>query len=117
MVSHPKIISLINDEKQLETLLSIRLEEEQSRLDGIPDVLPNDFIFFTEAKENTKVQKAYETMQNQYVMRDEDRINFESAIDSLERIHRGLMDNVAWRNCQTHFVSGEMTEFGMNQTM
>jgi len=117
MESHPKIISLINDEKQMETLLSIRLEEEQSRLDGIPDILPNDFIFFTEARENTKVQKAYETMQNQYVMRDEDRIDFELAMNSLTRIHKGLTDNSAWGNCQTHLESNEMTEVGMDQTM
>ncbi len=99
MESHPKIISLMHNEKEMEKLLSIRLEEEQSRLDGIPSVLPTDFIFFTETKENLKVQKAYETMQNQYVMRYEDRIDFNSAMDSIARIHKGLMDNYSWSNC------------------
>lgn len=115
--THPKIISLINDEKQMEKLLSIRLEEEQSRLDGIPSILPADFIFFTETKENSKVQKAYETMQNQYVMRNEDRIDFDSAMNSITRIHRGLMNNLSWHSCQIHFSSNEIDEFGMNQSM
>lgn len=117
METHPKIISLINNEKQMGKLLSIRLEEEQSRLDGIPDVLPTDFIFFAEAKENAKVQKAYETMQNQYVMRDDDRIDFESAMDSLARIHQGLLQNSAWYNCQTQCEYNEIDESGMGQTM
>ena len=117
METHPKIISLINNEEQMEKLISIRLEEEQSRLDGIPGVLPIDFIFFTEAKENTKVQKAYETMQNQYVMRDDDQINFESAMGSLARIHEGLLQNSAWNNCQTQCESKEIDESEIGLTM
>lgn len=117
METHPKIISLLNDEEQMEKLLSIRLEEEQSRLDGIPDILPNDFIFFTETNGNTKVQKAYETMQNQYVMRNEDRIDFESAMNSISRIHKNLLENPAWCNCQTECESYELDQFGIEQTM
>lgn len=117
METHPKIISLIEDEKNMEKLLSIRLEEEQSRLDGIPDILPIDFIFFTETKKNAKVKKAYEMMQNQYVMRDEDRISFETAMNSIAIIHKGLLQNPAWYHCQTQCISNEMTESGMEQTM
>ena len=117
METHPKIISLINNEEQMGKLISIRLEEEQSRLDGIPGVLPTDFIFFAEAKENTKVQKAYEIMQNQYVMRDDDRINFVSAMGSLARIHEGLLQNSAWNNCQTECESHEIDESEMGLTM
>lgn len=117
MEMHPKITSLINDEKQMKKLISIRLDEEQSRLDGIPGVLPNDFIFFTEAKENMKVQKAYDTMQNQYVMRDKDRIDFALAMDSIARIHQGLMNNSAWYNYQTSHNQNETDEYKMEQTM
>ena len=117
MESHPKIISLMHNEKEMEKLLSIRIEEEQSRLDGIPSVLPTDFIFFTETKDNLKVQKAYETMQNQYVMRREDRIDFNSAMDSIARIHEGLLQNSAWYNCQTQCESNEIDESEMGLTM
>lgn len=117
MESHPKIISLMHNEKEMQKLLSIRLEEEQARLDGIPYVLPTDFIFFTETKENLKVQKAYETMQNQYVMRYEDRIDFNSAMDSIARIHEGLLQNSAWYNCQTQCESNEIDESEVGLTM
>lgn len=117
MEAHPKIVSLINDEKQMEKLISIRLEEEQSRLDGISGILPTDFIFFTEAKKNSKVQKAYETMQNQYVMRDEDRIDFETAMDKIAIINKRLLENSAWCHCQQQHESNEMTESGMEQNM
>lgn len=117
METHPKIISLIKDEEQMEKLLSIRLEEEKLRLDGIPNILPTDFVFFAEARENIKVQKAYEAMQNQYVMREEDRIDFETAMNSLERINEGLSENSAWYNCQAPMKSEEISQSGMEQTM
>ena len=76
---HPKIKKLLSDTDKLKRLLKIRIEEEQRRLNGIPGVAPVEFIFFTETKENENVRKAYEIMQNQYVLREQDRIAFETA--------------------------------------
>lgn len=94
---HPKIIALLQDTEQLERLLAIRLDEEQKRLDGIPGILPKDFMFFTKAEENNAVFKAYEIMQRQYVMRDCDRIDFQTAILSIKNIYNCLSLNPAWK--------------------
>ena len=67
----------------MEHLLDIRLEEEAGRLDGIPGVAPSEFTFFQSAKDNADVQRAYETMQNQYVLREQDRIAFSYATQEL----------------------------------
>ncbi|MDD6483427.1 MAG: nucleotidyl transferase AbiEii/AbiGii toxin family protein [Clostridiales bacterium] len=91
-----KIISLLKDCEQLEKLLEIRLEEEQNRLDGVRGLLPKDFVFFSQAAENTAVKKAYAIMQNQYVMQECDRIEFTKAIKSLKNIYNRLSKNPAW---------------------
>ena len=78
------------DPVQMEHLLDIRLEEEAGRLDGIPGVAPSEFTFFQSAKDNADVQRAYETMQNQYVLREQDRIAFSYATQEL------LLKNPAW---------------------
>lgn len=93
---HPKIISLLADFAQMEHLLDIRLEEEAGRLDGIPGVVPSEFTFFQTAVTNQDVQKAYETMQNQYVLRDQDRIAFDRATQALVSIEQALLKNPAW---------------------
>lgn len=117
MESHPKIINLLNDEEQMARLLSIRLEEEKSRLDGIPNVIPIDFTFFSEIKNNTKIQKAYEIMQNQYVMQNKDRIEFKIAIEHISKIHNGLMSNPSWHNCNIQDELNDSEDFGINLTI
>ena len=94
--NHPKIIELFRDEEKMKRLLDIRMEEEQGRLDGIPNVAPKDFIFFEKVKDSNAISKAYDTMQNQYVLRDEDRIDFENATAALERIKEHLVQTRAW---------------------
>ena len=84
------------DASQMEHLLSIRMEEETGRLDGIPGVTPNEFTFFQDAAFNADVRKAYETMQNQYVLRDQDRIEFDIATQALLAIEDRLLHNPAW---------------------
>ncbi|MGM9552214.1 MAG: nucleotidyl transferase AbiEii/AbiGii toxin family protein [Clostridia bacterium] len=96
---HPQIISLLQDEEQLERLLEIRIKEEQNRLDGVPNLLPKDFIFFTNAEGNVAVRKAYEIMQSQYVMRDCDKIDFTLATESIKNIYNRLLLNPAWNKC------------------
>lgn len=98
---HPKICALLTDSNRLGHLLRIRVKEEKGRLDGIPGIRPVDFIFFTQTGENEDVRKAYETMQNQYVLRDCDRIDFHTAMKALEEIHKKLSGNIAWINCKT----------------
>lgn len=93
---HPKIISLLSNEKYLKRLLDIRVTEELERLDGIPNVLPSDFLFFTEACVNSNVIKAYEIMQKQYVLQDSDRIEYTQAMTALSYIHKRLQNNQSW---------------------
>lgn len=98
IAEHPKIEKLFSDSNKLQQLLEIRLEEEQGRLDGIPDVYPTEFTFFTHMRENDNVRKAYDTMQSQYVLLDQDRIEFESAAEAMLKIQNKLSKNPAWRS-------------------
>ena len=91
IADHPKIKKLFSDADKLIHLLEIRMEEEQGRLDGIPGVTPVEFTFFMQAGENENVRKAYETMQNQYVLRDQDRIGFGTAAKALIKIQERLL--------------------------
>lgn len=96
IAKHPTIQALYDNEEQLGILLQIRLEEEKSRLDGVGDTQPKDFVFHTQLKGNTKVAAAYEIMQKQYVFRECDRIPFETAISNMEYIFDRLAKNRAW---------------------
>ena len=96
IASEPRIVSLLQDKEQLAKLLTIRLTEEQNRLDGIPSVLPKDFIFFDKACANTHITKAYATMQNQYVFIPDDRISLDEAQYQLHCLQDQLNLNPAW---------------------
>ncbi len=96
IAQHPKVSALLSDSDKLKHLLEIRMKEEQGRLDGIPGIVPTEFIFFTQAGDNSGVRKAYETMQNQYVLREQDRIEFKTAVKSLINIQESLLKNPAW---------------------
>lgn len=98
--NHEKITALLTNAEQMKQLLDIRITEERERLDGIPGVTPSEFTFFTAAENNQDVRKAYEVMQNQYVLRDCDRIEFEKALTALANIERKLKTNSAWSNYQ-----------------
>lgn len=97
---HEKITALLLNEDQMKRLLDIRITEERERLDGIPGVAPSEFTFFTAAENKQEVRKAYEIMQNQYVLRDCDRIDYEKALISLANIERKLKANPAWNKYQ-----------------
>lgn len=99
IADHPKICALFDDADKLEHLLEIRMEEEQGRLDGISGIRPTEFVFFTQTGSNENVRKAYETMQNQYVLRDCDRIDFQTAVKALMMIQEKLLKNTAWASC------------------
>lgn len=96
IADHPKIKKLFSDADKLKHLLEIRMEEEQGRLDGIPGVTPAEFTFFMQTGGNEDVRKAYETMQNQYVLREQDRIEFGTAAKALIKIQERLLENPAW---------------------
>ena len=96
IASEPRIVSLLQDKEHLAKLLTIRLTEEQNRLDGIPGVLPKDFIFFDKACANTHITKAYATMQNQYVFIPDDRISLDEAQYQLHCLQDQLNQNQAW---------------------
>lgn len=95
---HPKIVALVSDTQKMKQLLDIRMTEEQERLDGIPGVLPNEFTFFIDAANCAAVRTAYEIMQRQYVLRASDRIAFDAACESLNRLQGSLLQNTAWKN-------------------
>ena len=76
--------------------MKIRREEELGRLDGIPGVAPDEFVFFTQTGNNSDVRKAYEIMQNQYVLLPGDRIDFDATTSILVNIHKKLLDNPSW---------------------
>ena len=93
---HKKIVQLLSDKEQMKLLLDIRIMEEKERLDGIPGVKPSEFSFFTDAAANVYVRKAYDVMQNQYVLRDSDRIDYDRAMEALASIRASLMNNPSW---------------------
>ena len=96
MIRQPNIQSLLADEEQIKKLLDIRVEEESGRLDGIPDVMPKEFTFFETAAGDDAVRKAYAVMQAQYVLRPEERIEYDAAMTAVSEIHDRLMQSRAW---------------------
>lgn len=117
METHPAILSFLQNEQEMEELIAIRLEEEKNRLDGIPDVMPNEFLFFTRARYDQKIRTAYEIMQSQYVFRNEDRIEFDAAIDRIERLGIKLGQNLAWSNEKSDNICEEQDNCDPNMTM
>lgn len=98
--NNKQIINLFKDEKMIKRLLDIRLEEELNRHDGIPNVLPKDFIFFNNISANNDVKNAYVKMQQQYVFIDSDRIPFDESVNSVKRIKELLEKNKSWLNAK-----------------
>ncbi len=96
--SHRKIKELMSNDEMMLYLLNIRIEEEKERLDGVAGVSPRLFVFFSVTEENDAVKRAYEIMQNQYVLRVEDRISFKQAMSAIKQIYRNLMHNTTWRD-------------------
>ena len=74
------------------------MEEEAGRLDGIPAVNPQQFTFFSSIADNRDVIKAYDTMQNQYVLRESDRIPYNDALSAIHGIYGELQKCYAWTN-------------------
>lgn len=89
----------------MEKLLDIRMTEEMERHDGIPGVLPREFTFFEDAAHKPEVRKAYDVMQRQYVLREQDRIEFAAAALELTRISEQLSANEAWQKYETPLVN------------
>lgn len=100
ILTETRISALFENEELLARLLSIRLTEEQKRLDGIPGVLPKDFIFFDEACSNPYIKKAYTTMQNQYVLVAKERIELDEAETKMLELKNKLIKCAAWLNAQ-----------------
>ena len=96
MARLPLILDLLNNEKTMDKLLSIRIQEEDNRLDGIPGIAPSEFILFDDIKTNKLVKDAYEIMQRQYVLREIDRIAYKDATMILQNMHYTLIKNGAW---------------------
>lgn len=100
ILTEDRISSLFENQELLERLLTIRLTEEQKRLDGIPGVLPKDFVFFDEACKNPYIKKAYTTMQNQYVLAAKERIELNEAGAKILELKNLLLKCTAWLDAQ-----------------
>lgn len=98
MASHQNIEALLNDPIKMKSLLDIRMTEEMDRLDGIPGVKPIEFTFMSNSAECDAVRTAYSKMQKQYVLRDQDRIEFDAACECLKELKMKLKKNSAWAN-------------------
>lgn len=96
MARLPVIQALYHDDGKLKHLLNIRIDEEANRLDGIPGVKPQEFCFFRSIGVNTAVRRAYETMQNQYVLQPADRIPFSDAAAAIDEIYTHLQESPVW---------------------
>ena len=101
MADLPEITRFVDDYSKLSRLLEIRITEEKERLDGVSGVSPSDFVFFVKAATDANVRKAYDIMQNQYVLRDEDKIDFDKAMSKITDIQSRLQKNKAWIECDT----------------
>ena len=95
---HSRVMNLYKNSALMAYLLNIRLEEEKERLDGIPGVVPSEFTFFESIKTDANIKVAYEEMQRQYVLRDQDKIEFDNALVCLQYIKGQLVKNVSWLN-------------------
>ena len=96
LVHEPSIQALFENDVLMKRLLDIRVEEEAGRLDGIPGIMPDAFEFFTTAANNMAVRNAYSVMQRQYVFREQDRIEYDVAMEAINEIHEKLLLNHAW---------------------
>lgn len=96
MRSHPQIIDFIKNDELLGRLVSIRLEEELQRLDGIPQVLPKEFLFLKDSANRNLVKEAYNIMQKQYVLLEKDRIDFADAMSAVNEIEFELKNGTVW---------------------
>lgn len=97
----PRVQQLYAAPEQMKHLLDIRMEEESNRLDGIPGVPPQEFIFFNDMSGNSAIRKAYETMQSQYVLRATDRIPFDDAVTAMKQVQRCLRGCQSWMEYRT----------------
>ena len=86
----PLVEALLADKTKLDKLIEIRLEEERGRLDGVPGVLPRDFIFFNHIENSKEIRRAYDVMQKQYVLLEADRILFEDAVGRVKAIKQRM---------------------------
>ena len=68
------------------------------RLDGIPNVLPDEFLFLKDSIHKSMVKDAYNIMQKQYVLLDKDRISFADAEKAISKIEAELKNKTVWRN-------------------
>lgn len=83
LYEEPSIQPLLRNDEALDHLLELRMHEETNRLDGIPNVELADFCFFRDAMRIPSVLRAYDIMQNQYVLRSADRIPARKAAQAL----------------------------------
>lgn len=100
MYEHPRIEALFNNDILLGDLLKIRMLEEQNRLDGIPDIYPSEFVFFTGLSHNKGIKEAYNRMEKIYIFDASDKIDFIKLSSIVELIGERLGNNPVWEKLQ-----------------
>lgn len=96
MKRDPRIADLMADDELMKRLLDIRFREEKVRLDGIPGVVPSEFVFFEEVVRNQSLKRSFDIMQRQYVLKKSEQMDFEFLCDELKVIKSSLDKNNAW---------------------
>ena len=109
MMDMPKIQQLLENDGALAYLLKIRLMEEKNRLDGIPNVLPSQFELDKGVFRDKRLNQAFITMQNIYVLKEQDRLNYIPACEKVEKLFQMLRRMKAWNSARIPEDSQTMT--------
>ena len=100
LADHGRIKRLFQDEELMEQLLQIQMKEEIGRIHGASGIAPRNFKFFEEIIGNKKMEKGFQTMQDIYVFKDEDKISFHEAVEKISCLKNDLNGNKAWRKAK-----------------
>lgn len=98
LADNERIGRFLLDENLLGKILAIRMREELDRMDGIPNILPKNFLFFNDSRGSTR--EGYERMQRLYVFDSRYRIDFDKAMEAMKELKRKLDKNKAWIECK-----------------
>lgn len=100
MIDEKRISAFFDNNALMKELLSIRMEEELNRLDGIPRARPKEFIFFDEACGNSQICNSYDIMLDQYVFIPDERIKISEVDDRMRYLKTKLVRCEAWNEAE-----------------
>lgn len=104
MYETERIRKFIANKEQLADMIMIRLKEEQERLGGIPNVMPRDFIFFDQLRDNRLLEEKFQKMQEIYVLHDDYRVTTEEMITNILELYESISKNPSWNKTWEDFL-------------